>query len=214
VPGRYFGASLGDHGDAWTVAWQVTYRDRHSVTVYAEIGALPLRMERRAYVSDAKLRLDYELSATDGEAVVALWAAHPLFACTEQTRVALPSEVTEVLDVIEVRQRAPVAWPGDLDCVACLPAATGRKLYVPPGQNVGSARLVDGDGASLEMAWDPALCPYLGLWLDNGWLSDGPVAALEPAIAYCDELTLATELGTAAHVGAAPVQWWVEVTLH
>ena len=64
------------------------------------------------------------------------------------------------------------------------------------------------------MTWDPALCPYTGLWLDNGWLSDGPVAGFEPAIAFCDELALAAELGTAAEVRAdAALEWWLEVSL-
>lgn len=214
-PGRgtYSGAALGDHGDAWTAPWEVTELGRRSATMFCELPSLPLRLERRARVSGARLRLEYELAATDSGPVSALWAAHPLFVCAESTRVALPGEVSEVLDVIDVRNRAPVPWPGEIDRIAALPPATGRKLYVAPEQKLRSARLVDGDGTSLEMAWDPALCPYLGLWLDNGWLSDGPVAALEPAIAFCDELALAAELGTAVQVGPAPVHWWLEITL-
>lgn len=208
------GILLGDHGDAWTAGWDVTGQDERQAAMHADLTNLPLRLERLARVSGSTLRLDYTLSATGEETVLALWAAHPLFACMDQTRVVLPQEVREVLDVIEVRNQRPVAWPNGLDRVAGMPDGAGRKLYVPPTQRVASASLVDEDGSSLSMSWDPQRCPYLGLWLDNGYLSDGPMAALEPAIAFCDELALAAELGRTAEVRpGAPVTWWLEVSL-
>ena len=140
LSGDYAAGPLGDHGDLWTVAWEVTEQGRYTVSMHAELPTLPLRLERRARVSGNVLRLEYELSTTCAETVLALWAAHPLFTCTEHTRVVLPDEVDGVLDVIEVRSRVPVPWPDGLDRVAGLPPATGRKLYVPPGQKVGSAR--------------------------------------------------------------------------
>jgi galactose mutarotase-like enzyme len=211
--GSYAGRALPDHGELWTLSWEVLGEAQGEVTLSANLSSLPLRLERRAAVAPGRLRLDYQLTATGEEPLAVLWTAHPLFTCTPETRVVLPSSVTRVLDVIDPRDPHPVEWPGALDLSARLPPGTGRKLYLDPSEQISSASLRDATGAALTMSWDPAQVPYVGLWLDNGWFSDTPVAAIEPAIAFCDELALAVELGRAPMLAPrASLTWSLAVT--
>ncbi len=212
--GSYGGRALPDHGELWTLSWEVLSEGPREAVLAVSLSCLPLRLERRARVVPGRLQLDYRLAATGTEPVAVLWTAHPLFACKPDTRLVLPS-VGGVLDVIDPRQAHPVEWPGQLDVASQLPKGTGRKLYLDPcEQAIPQASLRDGDGTALTMSWDPHRVPYAGLWIDNGWFSEGPVAAIEPAIAFCDELALAVELGRAPVLAPdATLEWGVQVDL-
>jgi len=208
------GARLADHGEVWAVEWSV---DRNQDTLVCSTAghALPYRFSRTMRATGSMLSVSYELSVTGPAPLWLLWAAHPQFAIHETgTRMVLPSEVDALVDVM-AETPATVEWPNrSVEASERLPAGTGRKLYVPPDTHVGSAVLVDGDGAWLRMAWDPAVVPYLGIWLDNRAYSRRPVIALEPATGYYDNLALAHSMKRAPLVDPAqPMQWTVEVTV-
>lgn len=193
--GVYSGIELPDHGELWTAKWDVLHLGQ-DVLVTTVLGkVLPFRLDRTISVSTGRLQLDYELSSVGAMRLRLLWAAHPLFACKPATQLILPPEITEVWDVINPRGRIRVEWPGEsLDVVNRLPKGTGRKFYLDPRVVPSWVKLRDAEGTTLTMSFNGKEVPYLGLWLDNGWFSDGPVVGLEPALGFCDELALACEL--------------------
>ena len=172
-------------------------------------SSLPYRFERRILPTPSGLRLEYTAEALD-EPIPFLWAAHPQFAAPAGTRVELPSEVDEVVDVMDPSLPASV-WSSELATIDTVAEGGCRKVYVAPDTAVDRASLVRADGSSLTLRWSAA-CPYLGIWFDAGAYSAQPVIALEPATAYFDSLETAVRLGRApilepGHAAA----WWVEL---
>jgi len=207
------GARLPDHGEVWAVEWTVK-RDGDTLVCSTAGRALPYRFSRTLRAEGPTLWLDYELAVDGPGPLWLLWAAHPQFAVHETgTRIVLPPDVHHLVD--DMADPAIVGWPStSLETSARLPEGVGRKLYVPPEHEVGSASLVDGDGSWLRLAWDPAVVPYLGIWLDNRAYSRRPVIALEPTTGYYDNLAVAYSTKRVPMIHpAAPLRWTVEVTV-
>ena len=213
--GEYRGVPLPDHGEVWTLPWET--RIAGEILLCSTAGqALPYRVTRTMRVQDARLQLEYELCATGTAPLWLLWAAHPQFAVdTGRTRVVLPADVHQLLSVWPSIEPEPVEWPRpDLESTRGMPAGAGRKLYALPDAKIGTAGLVDPDGTWLRLTWDPALVPYLGIWLDNGAYARHPVIALEPATGFYDDLARAasTQRTTRVHP-ERPLRWSLEVSL-
>lgn len=185
---------LPDHGELWACEWQVLDRTADSILMAVDGRALAYRLVRRITVIDATMHVDYRL--TTAEPLWLLWAAHPQFACTRDTRIALPHQVHELLDVTVPDNPVPCSWPAEApDHPRALALGEGRKLYVAPDTPVGWAALVDTDDCWLRLSWDAVRIPYLGVWLDNQAYAPEPVVALEPTTGYYDDLERAHSLG-------------------
>ena len=113
----------------------------------------------------------------------------------------------------------PVATLADghtvnLSCVArALDWAT--VVYAEPGENV---RVVQPDGARLDLDWDRAFAPVLRVWLSNsGWSAEGPPNiqyGLEPVTSADDDLGAAMAQERARILPAhGELRWWVRFRL-
>jgi len=111
------------------------------------------------------------------------------------------------------RQRIP--WPSpEIESTNGMPRGSGRKLYAAPDAQIGTVGLLDADGSWLRLTWDPALVPYLGIWLDNGAYARHPVIALEPATGFYDDLARAVSNHRVPQVHPEqPLRWSLEVSL-
>jgi galactose mutarotase-like enzyme len=213
--GEYHGALLPDHGEVWTLPWE-TRRDGDALVCRTTGRVLPYKLSRTMRVGGSRLTLDYELAASGSAPLWLLWAAHPQFVVEARgTRVVLPPQVREVTDVTPGRTPEIIPWPSpDAASVLGLAKGIGRKLYLLPDAEVGTAALIDTDGAWLRLTWDPTPVPYLGIWLDNVAYARHQVIALEPATGYYDDLTLAVsnQRVPQIHPGRS-LRWSVEVRL-
>jgi hypothetical protein len=210
----YQSARLADHGEVWAVEWTVE-RDHDTVVCTTAGRALPYRFSRTMHAEGSRLSLSYELAVTGTAALWLMWAAHPQFAVHETgTRMVLPRDVDQLVDVT-AETPATLVWPSkSLETSERLVSGEGRKLYVAPDSHVGSAALVDGDGSWLRMDWDPAVVPYLGIWLDNRAYSRRPVIVLEPTTGYYDNLAHAHAMNRAPLIEPGkPSRWTVEVSV-
>lgn len=206
------GQALGDHGDLWDQAWEVVRRDRTSVTTRASTRGPVVALERTVRLLERRVRLEY--AATSDRDVAVLWAAHPLFALRPGSRVDVGATLEPVRG--DVAGRPAFAWPrGGLVVEADVPAGTNVKLFADASRAAGPpCRIIDADGSRLELDWDVAEAPYLGIWLDHGSLVEGRVVALEPTTGADDALEEACRRGPAWVVPAGrPRRWWVEVRL-
>lgn len=207
--------SLPDHGEVWSVPWQVTGSDPHAVTVAVEGEAMPYRFERTVRLLDPDaLRLSYRLETTGPEALPILWAAHPQLRWQPGCRVELPAGITHVLDVTADPPRE-VAWDADLaGFLDTAEAGRGHKVWCLPDDRPGAAALRDADGGALRMIWNPDEVPYLGVWFDAEAYASERTVALEPATGFYDDLAAAKERG---HVRilrrGAPQRWALKLRL-
>lgn len=204
---------LPDHGELWACEWHVLERTSDSVLMAVEGRVLAYRLVRRITVTDATMRLDYRL--TTAEPLWLLWAAHPQFVCMRDTRIALPQQVHELLDVTVPDNPVQCSWPADSpDHPNALPRGEGRKLYVAPDTSVDWAALVDNDYCWLRLSWDVRRVPYLGVWLDNHAYAGEPVVALEPSTGYYDDLERAHRMGKVPLIDpAGEFRWSIEATV-
>jgi galactose mutarotase-like enzyme len=213
--GELCGTPLPDHGEVWTLPWETTFAGEDLVCSTAG-RALPYRLTRSIHLEGTRLRLEYQLSATGAAPLWLLWAAHPQFVVADRgTRIVLPEQVSELLNVWPTTKPARVPWPSpDTESIRGLPVGAGRKFYAPADAAIGTASLIDADSTWLQLSWDPELVPYLGIWLDNGAYARNPVIALEPSTGFYDDLALAFSNQRVPQVHPkTPLRWSLDVSV-
>lgn len=214
---------LPDHGEVWALPWHLLDEQGETLALRVAGRALPYVLTRTAALEGSTLRLDYHLKSLSDAPIPFLWAAHPLFNGDEHTRIVLPDDVTQVVNVADHplwgapdRLLDYPLTPGiaqRLDRVGEPSLKDYRKYYLRPELPVSAAALVQEDiGRRLHMSWDESLAQYLGVWVDEGTYSRGTTVALEPASGYYDSLALAIRNQRAAVVLPGEVKtWWLTV---
>lgn len=219
----YQGAHLPDHGEVWSIPWQVSVSGSKLVGTVAG-RAMAYEFTRTLELTDPDcLELRYRVRNTGTEAFPYLWAAHPQFAADEQTRLSLPPEVTEMVNVIANdpawgESGSLHAWPEatdihgqtwQLDKVRSPEQHTCRKFYIPPEQAISWAALRhEGKHCALRLEWSAQELPYLGLWVDEGVYNSRSAAAFEPTNAYYDSLVWAVANGRVPVLEVGDVAEW------
>ena len=236
-------AHVPDHGDLWRTEWECGERWRgdgsEHILTKARCFSLPLELERKIglYPSSsggATLRLEYSLRNVGDAPSRWAWSAHPLFAVEEGDKVLLnlPADVRELRlegssgkrlghygDVVHWPiARVGAAGEADLRVVQAANSGIGDKLFAGPlkEKQFGGCGLVrEKAGVSLDVTFDLAQTPYLGLWLCyGGWpAGDGPkqmCVALEPATAPVDSLAVEGAWSRVLAPGEQ-CQWWMWV---
>jgi hypothetical protein len=193
---------LPDHGDAWSSAWTVVSRGSVLETSVV-LASLPVSLTRRVSATAAGIRLDYLATTASSEPLPLLWAAHPLFAADEDTRVVLDGSPA-LVEEYPSRGR-PLLWDAGR-------AASGGALKAFATGTHASARVVHGDGAVLRLSWDPVELPHLGLYWDAQEFTGTPVVAIEPSTGLGDSAADALAAGAVRMLGRHdPLRWWLEV---
>jgi hypothetical protein len=86
---------------------------------------------------------------------------------------------------------------------------TAHKFFVPadvPVSWVGLHSLPSNNW--LRLSWDVAQVPYLGIWVDQGFLSHASVVALEPMTGFYDSLATAWDKQLVTLIGPAESCSW------
>jgi galactose mutarotase-like enzyme len=222
APGPFAGQPLPDHGEVWSLPWAISECSDDALSLTVEGRALPYRFTRSIRALDAStLRLDFAATNTGDTPIAALWTAHPQFVVDEQTRLILPPSVTSVVNVLptdEWASETAYPWPEAtnqrgqtvrLDRIGPASLKSCRKFYLPPDEPVGWAAIQQGaSGAWLQLSWDAATVPYLGLWVDEGVYNPTPTAALEPSTGYYDSLTNAWKNARVPTIAPGATQRW------
>src|SRR5574338_1404879 len=145
------GIELPDHGEVWSIPWTVESTQSEARLSVSGV-AMSYRLTRSAeLVADNFLQLNYTLQNTSEAPLPYLWAAHPQFAASAETRIMLPSEVTQMVNIIVNdplwgKSGAIHDWPQAeavdgqirrLDRVGEAINHTCRKFYIKPTQSIG-----------------------------------------------------------------------------
>lgn len=204
--GPYHGRPLPDHGEVWTLPWQLEPSGPDALRLSVTGHVIPYRLERTlSFAGPGQIRLAYEVENTGLAPLCFLWAAHPQFVADADTAIILPGSTTEVVNVVDGAawgaegQRYP--WPQavtpdgrhcSLDRIGPTTLGDCRKFYLPPAEPIAWAQVTNHRlGCSLRLAWQPEQVSYLGIWVDEGCYNTAPTVALEPSNGYYDSLTLA-----------------------
>lgn len=183
-PGPWAGIELPDHGEAWRLPWSLLDESESSATMKCAGVALPWRLERRIELTAGAVRVDYTYTNSGQHPLYAYWCSHILF-----------------------RYEAGMVVEG-VAGFAPPPAGTSSKLHLARG-STSTARLAWSNGSAIELAWDPALTPYVGVWTCNGDLGGYHQIAIEPATGGHDHPDPAAPPPLLAP--GDRLEWWLEI---
>lgn len=203
--GKFAGATMPDHGDLWSMAWE--YNVRYGELLFEAKGkSLPYIFRKRARLEGNAIVLRYEIASIGSQEFAFLWSAHPLFAVEPGCRIVLPDEVSRLFVNWSHDGRLgefgdSCGWPiactrkgveVDLAQVASANARTAEKLFTSRLSKGRCAILYPGGDESIALHFDPLRVPYLGLWIcQGGWPSPENghfTVALEPCNGRPDSL--------------------------
>ena len=230
-------AFIPDHGEFWRLPCTVKSEAPQEIHLSARGAVLPLRFDRKLRLAEsaqsktATLSVEYEVENVGREEIPYAWCAHPLFAVDPGDRILLPSSVTEVMVEGSAGDRlggngTVQSWPlarlatGDLvplDVAGHVSDNIGDKIYAAAPSEGWCAIERRQAGLRVQVEFDPALSPFLGLWLCyGGWPENGArkqyCVALEPCTSPVDSLAAAAKARRAKVL--APGQcdfWWMRI---
>lgn len=213
------GTEMPDHGEAWTKRFAASRAANGAHRAEVELRRVPMRFARTASVTDATLRLDYEVHRLDGTPRPWLWSWHPL--------MVMPSE--PVLSAVGVHPSCRlesgegvtasddfVRTPLDHD------AGPLRRLNLGgPGRSAklffdvepeGSMTLADSSrGVAITVAWRGEAIRGLGLWINRGGWNGFEHVAIEPCTR---PLETAAEVPVDERMAQKSTAWSLEVSVH
>jgi galactose mutarotase-like enzyme len=185
VPNVRASGGLPDHGEAWRLPWQVLEVGPESIVMRCRGHVVPWELERRIQLGEA-VRLSYVYRNVGPVAHHAYWCAHPLFRFEDGMSIGVPGG----------------------EGLGSLAPGTSTKMFLAPGA-VDRATLRWVSGTAIELAWDPVLTPYTGVWVCNGDLGGYRQVAVEPATGGRDGPDPAAPAPLLEPGGR--LAWWLEV---
>ena len=136
---------------------------------------------------DGKLQISYRIENRSARDLNVLWAAHFLLNVEKGGQLLLPFEKGEPTDIVDAPTdpskqgaRLPLSdellltnWPQNTpDC---------RKLYFPRKAPAGFVGYLSPSGSTFMLEFDREKLPYIGLWINLGYLHGDYCVGIEPA---------------------------------
>lgn len=219
------GRDLPDHGEAWAQRWALDEAPLAEGVIQTSVTlpSSPLHLIRRLTLTEETLRMDYALRNVGPDPEAWLWAWHPLMAIQPGDRLTVPDEVSSVRVELSQQPTAPRgerwAWPklrpgAQMDELSLGGDDAFLKAFAGPLRD-GWARLSNPtSGACMDLRWDAATLPYLGLWLTRGGYQGWHHVALEPTNLPADSLADGVRENSPPPLApGASIRWWLEIQL-
>jgi galactose mutarotase-like enzyme len=213
-----------DHGDFWQIPWQVQAHTGSRLRVFAEGFSRPLRFSKDLVLEGSVLHVCYRVENIGNTPQSFLYACHPLFAVSAGDRILMPPEVRALTLNYSRHERvgqcgSVISWPVThsgirLDLTEGPDAGTAEMFYSERLNEGRCGILRQATGQILEVSFDTAVLPFLGLWIchggwpeqDNGRLQYA--VALEPTTCACNSLAEADRRGSAIQLAAGAALEW------
>lgn len=223
-PGPWEGVRNPAQGEVYALPWRVLEADGRRAVLAVHGVRFPYELQRDvALVEPNMVRVRYRIANHSAVPFPFIWSAHPLLDASGGARIVLPDGVDEAIVDSTVHDRlgpvyGRIPWPrlhtvdgAEIDLSDIQPGTGwGDKLYVAQVPE-GWCMLQRSDGLTVELHWDTATIPSLGIWIDTQGEGEARVA-LEPCLGYPDILSAAAEWGRHALLPPYGEQTW-EMTL-
>jgi len=199
-PCSWQGRELPDHGEVWSVPWQVDGEawENGILKTRARLSISPFEFERTVELQGNEVRLGYQLRNLSAIQESFLWAIHPLLRMEGGDELELPDSTRELFN--------GQTW---IDAVSStIPDRNCAKIFARPVSEGWAAIHNKAKGDRLEFNWDSTENDTLGLWLTRGGWHGHHHLAIEPTNADDDSLAVTAARkrgGTVA--GKSSVSW-------
>lgn len=216
--GDFEGRTLPDHGEWWTVPWEVDAvegGDAPAVRLSARMTVRRARCEKefRLPAGGSEVVARYRIVSEEPEPFHFLFKQHLPLDLAPGCRLVAPGGMVTAVDPsfgTLLRDPGPSPWPPaihpvgearDLRTVLAASNASREFVYVT-GLPAGWCGADDpARGASLRMHWDLARMPHLWLFITYGGWRDAHTVVLEPCTNLPKDLGEAVRRGQAARLG-------------
>lgn len=188
--GTFQGRELPDHGDVWSLPWDVEVKD-NIVTGSVNLISLPLEFQKSiGFENDNTIRMDYKVKNLSDENVYYLWALHGLNVFDNNTEFIFASDMDRVLNVHNDEDLNLI----DLKCLKNYEDKKTYKYYFQGELETGRVGLnYTKERIKYMINYDTKVNPYLGVWITKGGFKGEYNCALEPSNGFYDTVSLAYE---------------------
>jgi hypothetical protein len=186
--GKFKGKLLPDHGDVWSMKWDVGVF-KNKVVGNVALKSLPLELTRHIELSeDSTIRLNYKVKNLGDEEVYFIWALHGLNNFDDYTEFIFQEDMVDVINVYDNEDLTKI----DLKKLDNYETGRSYKYYFLNEFNKGEVGLnYTREKLKYIIKYDANVLPYLGIWITKGGFKGEHNCALEPSNGFYDSLSTA-----------------------
>lgn len=213
------GKSYPDHGELWSIPWDVREKGERSLTLGTTGRVTGVRVSKKLSLSGSELNIDYSLEHTGRKPLPSLFKLHPALAVNERCRIDLPGGVVEKVDTgfgNLLCGREKQRWPTVVDLATCRDVSSSSNEFVYVSDlPAGVCGVTDlGVGAWIRFEYPVEVFPYCWIFMSYGGWKGHNVVVLEPCTNYPKDLHEAVARGdTAVLEPGVPLDFQVKVSV-
>lgn len=221
------GIPMADHGEVWSLPWNVELQE-HGLCFHVAGIRFPYLLEKHVQFTDGKtIRFSYTLLNNGLADFDFLWAGHFMFNMEVGTQVLVPDDCKQVISILSNAGREygeRMAWPSfrskegkpyRADISRPEYSNGFEKYYFTNKLESGWCELkYPSDNKRIRVAFSSETVPYLGILMnENGW--DGLYNIfVEPCTVCYDRPDIAEKHGQVSRVKAGGLYTWtVDLTI-
>ncbi len=200
---------LNDHGDVWSVKWNVLEEKEDAVSASVRLSSMPLRLTRKVILTNFGMRLQYRLLNEGDVKCPWMWTLHDL-ARYETDAVLKLSHPFKIFNA----QNDDI-WNFDIRDMKEVPENGTYKFYykAPVGKGTASI-LYPSQKMRYTLIFDNERFPYFGVWITTGGFKGEKNIAMEPSNGFYDSLERAIRNNKCEWLEPGEkTEWSVEILL-
>jgi len=223
------GIKVPDHGEVWSLPWDYDLKE-DSIFLSVHGMRFPYKLEKSIKIKNENcLHIDYRVKNYSAYDFDFIWAAHPLFNCSENTEIILPETVNKIINVYNNSKRLGKygeihSWPVtisdsgnkyDMSKMCSKSVKYCEKYYVQDELKEGWASLYDNNnGDMITLLYPIKKVPYLGIWVNKGGFMDQYNVALEPCTGAFDGVNMANKWDRVSTIKAnRNYKWFLDIKI-
>ncbi len=221
--GHKCGITVPDHGELWTLAWEVVDYSDSEITFAVVSPQFGYRLEKCITLKNETLVSRYQLTLIDNQTKLPfIWTPHVLFQVNPNLRFIIPSHMDQIVTVSDNagalgNNRTVHPYPNtrdldqkplDLSTIDSEDARNCEKYYflntLLPGDQFGFR----DDYHEVIISVPSDKVPYLGIWKNQGGFNRDYNFALEPCTGIYDNLMDSYNQHSCAMIHRGEIYQW------
>jgi len=233
------GVELADHGEVWSLPWDVVSADAKSLTMAVHGVRFPYRLKKHIVLTESALlphggrsgggclRYHYKLTNLSPFDFEYLWAGHLMINLEEGAKICVPDDCREMVSILSnsgLNFGDVHRWPYLKDATGTMyraDIARGKEVrgfekyyFTQPLKQGWCAVEYPNQQKKIQIAFSTETVPYLGILMnEEGW--DGLYnIIIEPCSVCYDRPDVAKKHGQCSVLrGKSTVEWMMEISI-